>query len=160
MIAMTYPHERAVDEFRSSTARWLFGSFAGWATLLLCFAGLGLLILGHRWLRNMSSHYAVTDQRLIVRRGILIKTVDEIELYRVKDVRLEYSLLNQMVDIGTIALTSSDPSTAGGAFVLRDVPMARDRREGLRGLVERARIRRGVRELDTEPAGSPAVVVG
>lgn len=154
---MTYQHERAIDSFRSSTARWLFGSFAGWGTLLLCFAGVGLLILGWRWLRNLSSSYEVTDQRLIIRRGILIKTVDEIELYRIKDVRLEYSLLNQMVDIGTIALTSSDPSTVGGVLVLRDVPMARDRREGLRSLVERARGRRGVRELDVDPVGMPAL---
>lgn len=152
---MDYPQERAVDEFRSSTARWLFGSFAGWGTLLLCLVGVGLPILGLRWLRNRSTGFEITDQRLIVRRGILIKTVDEIELYRVKDVRLEYSLLNQMVDIGTIALTSSDPSTRGGAFVLRDVPMARDRREGLRGLVERARMRRGVRELDLDPLDPP-----
>ena len=152
---MTYPPERAVDSFRSSTARWLFGSFAGWGTLLLCFAGVGLLILGWRWLQNMSSSYEITDQRLIVRRGILIKTVDEIELYRIKDVRLEYSLLNQMVDIGTIALTSTDPSTRGAVFSLRDVPMARDRREGLRGLVERARMRRGVREIDTDVTDAP-----
>jgi uncharacterized membrane protein YdbT with pleckstrin-like domain len=154
---MDYPNEHPVDGFRSSTARWLFGSFAGWGTLLLCLVGVGLLILGWRWLQNMASRYEVTDQRLIVRRGILIKTVDEIELYRIKDVRLEYSILNQMVDIGTIELTSSDPSTRGGAFVLRDVPMARDRREGLRGLVERARLRRGVRELDVEPAGTPVL---
>lgn len=153
---MTHSPERAVDSFRSSTARWLFGSFSGWGTLLLCPLGVGFLILGHRWLRNRSSSYEITDQRLIVRRGILIRTVDEIELYRIKDVRLEYSLLNQMVDIGAIALTSSDPSTAGGTFVLRDVPMARDRREGLRGLVERARLRRGVREFDMDPAGGPA----
>lgn len=154
---MNYPNERAVDSFRSSTARWVFGSFAGWATLLSCLAGVGFLIIGWRWLSNMSSAYEVTDQRLIVRRGILIKTVDEIELYRVKDVRLEYSVLNQLVDIGTIALTSSDPSTGGGVFTLRDVPMARDRREGLRGLVERARARRGVRELDLEPVGAAAL---
>ncbi len=154
---MDYPVERPVDRFRSSTARWLFGSFAGWATLLLCLVGVGFLILGHRWLRNLGSLYEITDQRLIVRRGILVKTVDEIELYRVKDVRLEYSLLNQLTDIGTVALTSSDPSTGGAAFVLRDVPMARDRREGLRGLVERARLRRGVRELDLGQADAPAL---
>jgi uncharacterized membrane protein YdbT with pleckstrin-like domain len=151
---MDHPAERPVDAFRSSTARWLFGSFAGWGTLLSCAIGVGFVIIGYRWLQNLGTAYEITDQRLIVRRGILIKTIDEIELYRVKDVRLEYSLLNQMVDIGTIALTSSDPSTAGGAFVLRDVPMARDRREGLRGLVERARARRGVREIDTG-AGLP-----
>ena len=149
--------ERPVDEFRSSTRRWLLGSFAGWGTLLSCLVGVGFVLIGVRWLKNRSAHYAVTDQRLIIKRGILFKTVDEIELYRIKDVRLGYSLLNQMTDIGTIVLTSSDPTTAGGAFTLRDVPMARDRREGLRTLVDRARQRRGVRELDVDRQGTYAL---
>ena len=144
--------ERPVDEFRSSTRRWLLGSFAGWGTLLACLIGVGFVIIGVRWLKNRSASYEITDQRLIVRRGILFKTIDEIELYRIKDVRLGYSLLNQMTDIGTIILTSSDRTTAGGEFILRDIPMARDRREGLRKLVDRARQRRGVRELDVEDA--------
>jgi uncharacterized membrane protein YdbT with pleckstrin-like domain len=144
--------ERPVDEFRSSTRRWLLGSFAGWGTLLACLAGIGFVIIGVRWLKNRSTSYEITDQRLIIKRGILFKTIDEIELYRITDVRLGYSLLNQMTDIGTIILTSSDRTTAGGEFTLRDIPMARDRREGLRKLVDRARQRRGVRELDVEDA--------
>ena len=144
--------ERPVDEFRSSTRRWLLGSFAGWGTLLTCLIGVGFVIIGVRWLKNRSASYEITDQRLIVRRGILFKTIDEIELYRIKDVRLGYSLLNQMTDIGTIILTSTDRTTSGGEFILRDIPMARDRREGLRKLVDRARQRRGVRELDVEDA--------
>jgi uncharacterized membrane protein YdbT with pleckstrin-like domain len=142
--------ERPVDEFRSGTRRWLLGSFAGWGTLLTCLAGVGFVIIGVRWLKNRSASYEITDQRLIIKRGILFKTIDEIELYRIKDVRLGYSLLNQMTDIGTIILTSSDRTTSGGEFTLRDIPMARDRREGLRKLVDRARQRRGVRELDVE----------
>ncbi|MEG3172274.1 PH domain-containing protein [Sphingomonas sp. ZB1N12] len=144
--------ERPIDEFRSSTRRWLLGSFAGWGTLLACLAGVGFVIIGVRWLKNRSTSYEITDQRLIIKRGILFKTIDEIELYRIKDVRLGYSLLNQMTDIGTIILTSSDRTTSGGEFTLRDIPMARDRREGLRKLVDRARQRRGVRELDVEDA--------
>ena len=144
--------ERPVDEFRSSTRRWLLGSFAGWGSLLACLIGVGFVIIGVRWLKNRSASYEITDQRLIIRRGILFKTIDEIELYRIKDVRLGYSLLNQMTDIGTITLTSSDRTTSGGEFILRDIPMARDRREGLRKLVDRARQRRGVRELDVEDA--------
>ena len=142
--------ERPVDEFRSSTRRWLLGSFAGWGTLLACLIGVGFVIIGVRWLKNRSASYEITDQRLIIKRGILFKTIDEIELYRIKDVRLGYSLLNQMTDIGTITLTSTDRTTSGGEFTLRDIPMARDRREGLRKLVDRARQRRGVRELDID----------
>ena len=144
--------ERPVDEFRSSTRRWLLGSFAGWGTLLTCLVGIGFVLIGVRWLRNRSATYEITDQRLIIKRGILFKTIDEVELYRIKDVRLGYSLLNQMTDIGTITLTSTDRTTAGGEFSLRDIPMARERREGLRKLVDRARQRRGVRELDVDDA--------
>nr|WP_274705361.1 PH domain-containing protein [Sphingomonas sp. H160509] len=128
----------------------MLGSFAGWGTLLTCLIGVGFILIGVRWLKNRSASYEITDQRLIIKRGILFKTIDEIELYRIKDVRLGYSLLNQMTDIGTIILTSSDRTTSGGEFTLRDIPMARDRREGLRKLVDRARQRRGVRELDVE----------
>ena len=146
--------ERRIDQFRSSTARWLLGSFAGWGTLALCLVAIGLPMIAWRWLQAMSSSFEVTDQRLIVRRGIVMKTIDEIELYRIKDVRLDYSLLNQLTDIGTITLTSTDRTTGDRLFVLRDVPMARVRREGLRGLVERARQRRGVRELDVDHEGT------
>lgn len=145
--------EQHVDRFRTSTARWLYGSLAGWGTLLLCLVGVGLIIVLVRYLQALSSSYEVTDQRLIVHRGLIMKTVDEIELYRIKDVRLDYSLLNQMADIGTITLTSTDRTTGDTAFVLRDVPQARERREGLRGLIERARQRRGVRELDVDHEG-------
>lgn len=149
----TYIAERPVDTFRSSTNRWLLGSFTGWLTILSCVIGVGLVIIAIRWLQNMSAAYEITDQRLIVRRGIVMKSIDEIELYRVKDVRVDFSLLNQIADIGTITITSSDRTTGNGSFVLRDVPAARERREGIRKLVDRARQRRGVRELDVDDDG-------
>jgi uncharacterized membrane protein YdbT with pleckstrin-like domain len=145
--------EQRVDQFRTATGRWLVGSLAGWGTLLLCLVGVGLIIVLVRWLQALATTYEVTDQRLILRRGLIMKTVDEIELYRIKDVRLDYSLLNQLADIGTITLTSTDRTTGDTVFVLKDLPMARERREGLRGLVERARQRRGVREFDVEHDG-------
>ena len=146
----TYDTEREVDSFRSSTNRWLLGSFAGWGTILACLIGVGLVIIAVRWLQNMASSYEITDQRLIVRRGLIMKSIDEIELYRIKDVRVDFSLINQFADIGTITITSSDRTTGNAQFVLRDVPAARERREGIRKLVDRARRQRGVRELDVD----------
>ncbi|TPG13610.1 PH domain-containing protein [Sphingomonas oligophenolica] len=146
----SYTPERKVDSFRSSTERWLIGSFYGWLTLLSCLIGVGLIIIAVRWLQNRAATYDITDQRLIVKRGLIMKSIDEIELYRVKDVRVDYSLINQIADIGTITITSTDRTTGHAAFVLRDVPAARERREGLRKLVDRARQLRGVRELDVD----------
>lgn len=149
-MAGTYNTERAVDSFRSSTNRWLLGSFYGWLTILSCVIGVGLVVIAIRWLQNIAASYEITDQRLIVKRGLLLKSIDEIELYRIKDVRVDFSLINQLADIGTITITSSDRTTGNTSFVLRDVPAARERREGIRKLVDRARQRRGVREMDVD----------
>ncbi|KIU26155.1 hypothetical protein SR41_16070 [Sphingomonas melonis] len=146
----SYSAERAVDSFRSSTNRWLLGSFTGWLTILSCAIGVGLVIIAVRWLQNMSAAYEITDQRLIVKRGLIMKSIDEIELYRIKDVRVDFSVINQIADIGTITITSSDRTTQNMQFVLRDIPAARERREGIRKLVDRARRQRGVRELDID----------
>ena len=145
--------EQPLDIFRSSTSGWLRGSLAGWATLLLCFAGIGLLIVLAKWIENVSTTYELTQDRLIIRSGIFSKSIDEIELYRVKDIRMTYSLIAGWAGIGTIALVTSDETTRGAALVIRDVADAQRRREVLRDLVDAARRRRGVRELDMVPEG-------
>ncbi|KTF69574.1 PH domain-containing protein [Sphingomonas sp. HT-1] len=137
-----------IDRFRGSTRGWLKGSFAGWGTLLLCLVGVGLVILAVRWIRNHSALYEVTEDRLILYSGIIRKSIDEVELYRVKDVRLDYSIVNQISGIGTLTITTSDETTRGGPLVIRDVEYARERREKLRELVSNARRLRGVREFD------------
>ncbi len=142
--------EKPIETFRASTGRWLIGSLAGLGTLVLCLVGVGLVIIALRWLQNIATQYELTDQRLIIRTGIFNKKTDEIELYRVKDVTVAYSLINQWADIGAISITSSDPTTQGGTLVLRDIPRARAIREELRTLVDNARQARRVREMDVD----------
>jgi uncharacterized membrane protein YdbT with pleckstrin-like domain len=156
------------DSFRSSTSGWLRGTAAGLATVLVGIGGLALLIAMAgdwgawplaltgaavlvvllKWIQNMAAKYEVTQERLIVRRGIVFKSIDEIELYRIKDVRMDFSLLNQWAGIGRICVTSSDETTRVGDLVMRDIPDAHRRREELRRLVDAARQKRGVREID------------
>ncbi len=137
-----------IDRFRSSTWGWLRGTIAGWLTLLLCLVGVGFVIILVKWIANLATTYEVTDDRLILHKGIFVKSIDEIELYRVKDVRIDFSLVNQWADIGTISIASSDETTRDAPLVIRDVEGARARREQLRGLVNAARRLRGVREID------------
>jgi len=158
--------EEPLDTFRSSTLGWLRGTLAGWATIALVPAGILLtapgewgrwpllisaaafLILLWKWIENMAARYDLCRDRLIVRRGIFIKSLDEVELYRVKDVRLDFSLINQLAGIGTITVTSSDETTRGAPLALRHVERAAKRREEMRALVETARQKRRVREID------------
>ena len=137
-----------IDTFRSSTWGWLRGSLAGWATLLLCLVGVGLIIVLVKWFQNLAITYELTEDRLILHRGIVNKSLDEIELYRVKDVRVEFSLIAQWAGIGTIVLISSDETTGSQPLVMHDIEAAPARREKLRELVNAARRLRGVREFD------------
>jgi uncharacterized membrane protein YdbT with pleckstrin-like domain len=158
--------EQPLDTFRSSTWGWLRGTLAGWGTMALIPAGIlltapgewgrwpllisasALLIMLWKWFENVGARFDICSDRLIVHRGIFVKSLDEIELYRVKDIRLDFSLINQMAGIGTITVTSSDETTRGHPLALRYVEQAAKRRETLRGLVDKARQRRRVREID------------
>ncbi|MBN8843620.1 MAG: PH domain-containing protein [Sphingomonadales bacterium] len=137
-----------LDRFRSSTWGWLRGTLLGWLTLLLCLVGVGFLIILVQWIRNLDVTYELTEDRLILRKGIFVKSIDEIELYRVKDVRMDFTLVNQWAGIGTISIDSSDETTRAGALVMPHVERAAERREELRRLVDAARQKRRVRELD------------
>jgi uncharacterized membrane protein YdbT with pleckstrin-like domain len=162
------PMDQVQDTFRSSFGGWFLGTAAGLGTVILGLLGIGLtigvagewgawplvltgvalLIAGFKWLEVMGSLYQITPERLILKQGIFMKSIDEIELYRVKDVRMDYSLLNQWAGIGNICLTSSDETTRTGELTMRNVPQALKRREELRALVDAARKQRGVREMD------------
>ena len=106
-----------------------------------------------QWIENLAARFDVCQDRLIVRKGIFIKSLDEVELYRVKDVRLDFSLINQMAGIGTITVTSSDETTRRAPLTLRHVEQAARRREELRTLVDAARQKRRVREIDVADEG-------
>jgi uncharacterized membrane protein YdbT with pleckstrin-like domain len=161
--------EQPLDTFRSSTLGWLRATLAGWGTILLILSGLllslllpeggvgpwplaltgiGLVILVVKWIQNLAATYQVTEERLVIRRGIIFKSIDEIELYRIKDVRIDFTLINQVAGIGTISVSSSDETTREADLVMRHVEQAQARREELRRLVDTARQKRRVREID------------
>jgi uncharacterized membrane protein YdbT with pleckstrin-like domain len=158
-----------MDRFRSSTTGWLLGTLAGWGTLLLIPAGIilsvldlglglgwwplllvavALLVVAWKWITFLDASYEVTPDRLVIRRGIFVKSIDEIELYRIKDIRIDFTLINQVANVGTLSITSSDETTRDAPLQLSLIKNARARRERLRDLVDAARQRRRVREID------------
>lgn len=160
--------DERLDTFRSSTLGWLIGTAAGWGTIVLALAGIALMamdvsalgiiwlalsaaalvIVAVKWVQNLAATYEITEERLIIHRGIIMKSVDEIELYRIKDVRINFSLINQMAGIGRITVSSSDETTRTGDLVIPEIQKAQERREHLRRLVDTARQKRRVREID------------
>lgn len=91
----------------ASRMEWLTGRAA-----FLIIAGLvvvsGLFVVGRVLLTVLSHRYRLTSQRLFIERGILSRTIDQMELIRVDDVRLYKSLVDRVFGLGSVAVLSTD----------------------------------------------------
>jgi hypothetical protein len=58
--------------------------------------------------RVKSTHYRLTNQRLLIESGLLSKSVDEIDLRYVDDLEFRQSLLDRLLGIGQVFVVSSD----------------------------------------------------
>lgn len=105
-----------------------------------------------KWLDTKYQTYTLTTQRLRFERGVLNKTIDEIELYRIKDTQLHQTVIDRMLGIGTIEILSSDETNP--RLFLPKIGSPAGVREQLRQGVERLRLARGVREFDLSPHGT------
>ncbi len=80
-----------------------------WTALVPFAFGVGLVL--SVWISVASRSYRLTTQRLFVRRGWLAKHVDELELYRVKDVAVDQGILQRILDYGTVTVQAEDETT-------------------------------------------------
>lgn len=142
--------ENTIVHFQSSTRRWLLGSGAGLLALLTSPILIGLVWIAQKWLKNVSTRFVLTDQRLVIKSGIFVIREDEIELYRVKDIVAEYSLLNKWQHIATLVILSSDRTTEGREYRITDVPEGIAIREQIRLLVQEQQRLRRVRAVDVD----------
>lgn len=140
--------------FRPTMSAFLLKSFKGWLTLAgsILLLGIPFIAVGVVALRYRMTWYELSGERLFIRQGILARTEEEIELYRVKDVRADFSIIQQLFDVGNLQIISSDLTGEGvdRRTVLRisNLENARHIRTELRNRVERARRIKGVREID------------
>jgi uncharacterized membrane protein YdbT with pleckstrin-like domain len=101
-----------------------------------------------------ATQYEVTSERIRVRKGILTKRTDELELYRAQDTSLIEPLPMRMFGLGTIEVRTMD--TTSPTLYIEAVHGARKLREDLRKCIEQCRDRKGVRvtEFDNPPPGA------
>lgn len=117
-----------------------------WALVIAAF--IPLFVIAWKCAIVATTQYELTTERLRTRWGVFNKHLDELELYRVRDYRLQQPFFLRLVSLANITLQTSDRSHA--TFTLRAISSAESVREQMRTHVEEARRRRGVRELDIE----------
>ncbi|HBS45463.1 MAG TPA: hypothetical protein DEA91_15145 [Paenibacillus sp.] len=60
--------------------------------------------------RLNTTTYTITNQRIMVKTGLIGKNVEEIELLRVRDLSVAQSIMDRMLGIGTLTVFSDDAS--------------------------------------------------
>ncbi|MET0892230.1 MAG: PH domain-containing protein [Pseudoxanthomonas sp.] len=139
--------ERVADDHREQEV-WA-GAPSQWQNLgwwLDCLLVLPIPFALWQWLLVRNTRYVLTDQRLKSSRGVFNRVTDDLELYRIKDTRFEQSVWQRLVGIGDIELNTSDTTTP--VVRLKNIRHADSVRDTLRGLVEKRRDAKRVRELD------------
>ncbi|MBL9205520.1 MAG: PH domain-containing protein [Opitutaceae bacterium] len=133
-------------------ATWYFQADFGLMPLALLVIPVLMLVV--RWMLNRATSYELTSQRLKIHRGILSRSLEEVELYRVKDYVMDRPLLLRMVGLGNLTLVTSDATTR--TIVLAAIPQVAWVREQLRTQVQAERDRKRVREVDIDDPTPPA----
>ena len=86
--------------------------------------------------------YILTDEKLLIVKGVIKQTEEEIRLYRILDMSLTRTLRERIDRVGTIHCCSSDKTAS--EFDIKRVKNPRQVKEMLSDLVEKQRIARGV----------------
>ena len=90
----------------SSQQWWGFWKTAGIILAIVLVSGAVMaVIIG---IKVLGTRYRVTTQRLFVEKGILTKTVDQLELIRVDDVRMFQGILDRIFGLGTVIVLTTD----------------------------------------------------
>lgn len=127
------------------------GTSSQWKNLpvfLLCLLVIPIPWAFWRWLQTRCQVYTLTTERLLISRGVLSKTTDTLELYRVKDFRATQPFLERLAGLENILLVSADTSTP--EVRIEFIPQAVKLADLIRLHVEKCRDAKRVREIDVD----------
>ena len=98
------------------TARfhWLYTFSAIWALILLGIIGIGIVIFLRMMITKWTTEIAVTNKRLIYKRGWIARDTDELGLKKIEEVNLSQGFWGRIFGFGKIRIQGS----GGGDVIL------------------------------------------
>lgn len=98
------------------------------------------------------TRYYFTDDRLFRRKGLLHETEDQVNLYHIRDMKVEVSLWQRLCRVGTVTIISADKTD--NILKLENIRKPYEVREALYQAVEDACRAKGMRYTEfTNGAG-------
>lgn len=126
--------ERVIFEGRPAA----LDSLGRWLLALLT---LGLAAL-YFWFDAAGRRFKITNQRLVLKTGVLSVRTDFVELYRITDLDVEEPLFERMLGYGRLVIASSDRSDP--TLVLRGIQRPEALADQLRACIEEQKRARSV----------------
>jgi uncharacterized membrane protein YdbT with pleckstrin-like domain len=80
---------------------------SNWGYAVAAFAAILALSLLIGFIRRVATHYTITDRRLHIKTGILSRTEQHTTIDRVQDVETHQTLLERVLQIGTVNFNTS-----------------------------------------------------
>lgn len=92
-----------------------------WALLL---SASGLVWMAASELHRRSVRYKLTTHRLLIERGVLGRSVNNLDMFRVEDVRFDQAAWQRLFGVGDIVFLSTEPTVPRVA--MQDIHGARE----------------------------------
>lgn len=89
------------------------------------------------------TRYALSEDRLFLKRGFLNIKQDEILLYRIRDLRVTINLWQRIFGVGTVTIVSTDKSNP--ELELKNIKQPNEVKELIHEYVEKMKIERRMR---------------
>jgi uncharacterized membrane protein YdbT with pleckstrin-like domain len=115
---------------------------------LLCILIIPIPWAVWKWLAVKSRTYQLTTERLLTTEGVLSKTTESLELYRVKDIRMTQPFLLRLFGLENIEMTTSDKDTPD--ILIDYIPKNLNLGDKLRAQIEICRVQKRTREVELE----------
>lgn len=114
--------------------------------LYLILLSIPFVVLGlYKYFLIISSTFYLSDQQLIIQRGVFTKTVNYLELYRIKDILVEQPFWMKALGLMNITLLSFDKEES--LLILKGIKIS-DLPQSIRNHVQECRQRNKVLTID------------
>jgi len=114
--------------------------------LLLASIAIGALLIAFPVMMLKTVTYRISNYRIDYERGVFSKNIDTLELWHVEDVRLHQSLMDRILNCGTITIVSHDETTP--ELQMHGLPNPRPLFETLKQRIIAVKRQRGVVKMD------------
>ena len=131
---------------------WLGATFdTGVRPLVIAVAGPVPLLIGiaYSWLVRLGAEYRLYADSLEIETGLVSRSIDNLQLFRVRDLGLRQSLIGRLLGVGDVNVTSTDQSTPH--LTIRGVAGPRALYDTLRERVAESQATRRTMIVEEEP---------